>query len=279
IWGFGTVLFEMLTGRQAFQGDDVSDTLAEVLKGEPDWLALPDATPELIRRLLRRCLEKDRKERLQDIGDARIEIHEVLRSSGTATGAALPSVGPACWRGTLSWVIGAAVGGLLIGFTVWGLMRSKPPMPREINRFSIMLPSTQQFTRYGRHAVAISPNGTHLAYTANDQLYVRPMDQLVATPLPGITDPSELVFSPDGQWIAYFENADNNLKKVAIRGGHTGRSFPGCAGSTQRPVRIRQGPSRSTQNRVGFPPVSTASGMRRPLRSNSLFRGGWPQNI
>ena len=78
IWAFGCVLYEMLTGRAAFAGDDVSDTLAAILEREPDWTALPAATPPLIRRLLRRCLEKDRTRRLADIADARLEIDDAL---------------------------------------------------------------------------------------------------------------------------------------------------------------------------------------------------------
>ena len=120
IWAFGGVLYEMLTGRRAFEGDDVSDTLALVLTREPDWTALPAETPPAIRRLLRRCLEKDRKRRLDSAADARLEIEEAMTAPSAVEAAAAQSE-PAprsAWSRALTWTLAASTLGLAIALVL-----------------------------------------------------------------------------------------------------------------------------------------------------------------
>ncbi len=117
IWALGCVLYEMVTGQRAFSGEDVAETLAHILTKEPDWTALPASTPTPIRRLLRRCLEKDRRRRLADAADARLEMDEALASSGDASAMSLP-IQKAAWVRTLPWAVVGLLGaglGLVLG--------------------------------------------------------------------------------------------------------------------------------------------------------------------
>ena len=187
IWAFGCVLYEMLTGKAAFHGDGVTDTLAAVMRAEPDWSLLPAAVPPSIRALLHRCLQKDTRQRLQAIGDARIALEEVL------TGAAPSITAP---RVTRSWKLRLAVGlgGVLIaaaaGFAAWNL-KSSPALPRPVIRFTITLPPGQALAGLHQPALARSADGSQLAYVATtpgqgaQQIYLRAMDGVDARPIPG----------------------------------------------------------------------------------------------
>jgi serine/threonine-protein kinase len=223
IWAFGCVLYEMLTGLRAFAGAELSDTVAFVLTKGPDWTALPAITPAPIRRLLRRCLEKDRTQRLADIADARLEIDEVLTAPASDSMTAVSVVTPvrhARWQRALPWAIAAILGVawvLLLGR--WAPWRTTPLLAPQ--RLSVelgvdgTLPTTDA-------AFVLSPDGTLLGFVArtagrSSQLYVRRLDQLTATPLNGTDGASSPFFSPDGQWVAFF--ADLKLKKVPVTGG------------------------------------------------------------
>ncbi len=218
IWAFGVVLFEMLTGKRTFKGETTSDTLAAVLKLEPEWEVLPAETPATIRRLLRRCLEKDRKRRLHDIADARIEIDEGLAEPVGEIGLPVGIPPPqSLWRRALPW----AVAGMLTVafFALWWATRPKPKPPM---RLSVeLVPGESLWTEQGPAAV-ISPDGTRLAFVTTDgqgqqNLYLRPLDQLQANPLSGTEGAANPFFSPDGEWIGFF--AENKLKKVSVSGG------------------------------------------------------------
>ncbi len=222
IWSFGIVLFEMLTGRRAFDGDDVSITLASVLKSDPDWTALPATTPVSLRRLLSRCLKKDPKERLQAIGDARIEIDDLLSGRAeptTAVATILPAV--SMWRRTLPWAVASGLGaGLAVVLALWAPWRTAPPAApvRLVTRFPIALPSTATFTGTNRHVLALSPDGTKLVFVNNLQLWLRALDQNDAKPIPGTdVNPQAPFFSPDGQWIGFWANGQ--IRKIPISGG------------------------------------------------------------
>jgi Tol biopolymer transport system component/predicted Ser/Thr protein kinase len=218
IWAFGVVLYEILTGRQLFQGETVSDILAGVLKEQPDL----SAVPLRVRRLIGSCLEKDPKKRLRDIGD----YTRLLETEG---GAEVPSLErtPLHARPT-GWIV--ATGALLLALLAslsFLYFRKEPPAAHVVTRFEYTLPEEQNFTRTGRHVLAISPDGSKLVYVANQQLYLRAMDQLEAQPIRGTNeDPMEPVFSPDSQWLAYFVPAGEVnsgsawvLKKIAVAGG------------------------------------------------------------
>jgi serine/threonine-protein kinase len=225
VWAFGCVLYEMLSEKRAFAGEDVSDTLAAVLRGDPDWTALPATTPAPIRRLLRRCLEKDRKKRLADAADAGLEINEALTGTlDTVTPSASTVVmAQPRWRRAMPIAVGVLLAGAVIGAAMWSV-RPPTPSPPIITRFAITLPAGQQLTIDGRdHIVAISPDGTQMVYVANERLYLRSSADLEARPI-AASDlsgalPADPIFSPDGRSIAFWAARDRTLRRVAVSGG------------------------------------------------------------
>jgi len=219
VWSFGVVLYEMLTGRRAFKGDDVSDTLALILTREPEWAALrADVTPSM-RRIVRRCLARDPRRRMQAIGEARAQIEDIINGAADESASARPLPG-AGWRSALPWAIAAAVVAVALA-ALW--------LPRRATRASLPLrvsadlgggfaPSTPS---YGG-ATALSPDSTLVAFVAQSlegrrQLYIRRLSQLAATPLSGTDDADSPFFSPDGRWIGFF--AAGKMKKIAVTGG------------------------------------------------------------
>jgi serine/threonine protein kinase/Tol biopolymer transport system component len=222
IWAFGCVLYELLAGRQAFHGETTTEILAAVLRGEPDWQALPASTPGKIRDLLRRCLQKEMNKRARDAGDARIEIEEALAAPVTAElTTAAPTKGfHALGRRALILSLGTLLlGAVIASLATWNL---KPSPPQPVTRTVINLPSGQQLTGLDSGvAVALSPDGTHLAYVARQggtqQIYLRAMDSLEARPVPGTEGAVSPFFSPDGQWLGFF--AGGKLKKVSVSEG------------------------------------------------------------
>jgi Tol biopolymer transport system component/predicted Ser/Thr protein kinase len=209
IWAYGVVLYEMLTGREMFSGETVSDALAAVLKTEVDWSALPPETPAPIRRLLRRCLERDRKKRLRDIGDALVEIDE---AGAPVEQAAAPAAAPRARA--LPWAV-AAVFAVVAAAVSLLHFRESPPEPR-LMKFFVQPPEKSRFD-----TLVISPDGRRLAFTAIEsgkiQLWVRPLDSLTAQPLAGVDRLSYLFWSPDSRFIAFF--AEGKLKKIEASGG------------------------------------------------------------
>jgi serine/threonine-protein kinase len=231
IWAFGCVLYEALTGRQAFAAETTSDTVTAVLSEEPDWTALPAATPALVYSLLRRCLRKDMARRLHDIADAEIELEEALAAlPGTAplSGVAVDSPSPQGRRRRVGWlsisplavIVASTAGGL-----AWWMAR-QPAEPPSVTRFTLQLPAGRTVSRSGTlgGALAFSPDGTHVVYvgteTGRDMLYVRAIDRLKATPLSGTVGARRPFFSPDGQWVGFYGySGERALKKVPLSGG------------------------------------------------------------
>jgi serine/threonine-protein kinase len=222
IFAFGAVLYECLTGKRAFEGEDVSDTLASILAREPDWEALPGATPSIIRSLLRRSVQKDPGDRLRDVGDARLEIKEYLAEPMAHTPVEAVQTLPA-YPGRQRWLPWAGlIVGAIIASIAWNLTRETPP---RIARFAIAPSQTAPLAITNNYPdVAISPDGMHIVYVAEDNgrwLYLRPVDELASGPIrgagggfPGSRSP---FFSPDGREIGFVN--DTNLKKVSINGG------------------------------------------------------------
>jgi serine/threonine-protein kinase len=220
LWAFGAVLYEMLTGRRAFNGDEASEIMAHVLMEEPDWNALPARTPLPIRRLLRRCLEKDRKRRLDSAAAARFAVEEAMTAGGENGNG--PADSRAAWRRALPWALtGVSVVALAFVLISGGLRRnvaSTAPM-----RVHLELGADATLANVDRASAAIlAPNGQALVFvgqrrTGPASLFVRRLDQLDATPLPGTEGAHSPFFSPDSEWVAFF--ADAKLKKVALSGG------------------------------------------------------------
>jgi serine/threonine-protein kinase len=215
IWAFGCVLYEMLTGRRAFSGTDATDIIAAIIRIEPDLNALPASTPEPSRRLLRRCLEKDRRRRLADAADARLEIDDAL-TSPTADSSALPAP-----RRLLSVAFATLVGGALIAsILTWAITR---PIPQPLTRFAIVPPAAQPLMIGGYDRdLALSPDGRQLVYRSGGSilggpLMVRTIDSLDVHPLAGVTTARWPFFSPDSRWIGFFDQAE--LKRVSAAGG------------------------------------------------------------
>jgi WD40 repeat protein len=219
VWAFGAVLYEMLTGTRALQGEDVSDTLAAILRGEPNWNALPTITPAPIRKLLRGCLVRDRRERVPDIAVAGLEINEALAmpTAGVAALTVAPATQPRLlWRRALPVVGFAVVTSAMVGAAAWTL---KPTPPLAVTGFAFTLGAGQRLTTVNNQSLAVSPDGTLLVYVANNQLYRRSMSDLEARPIPGTQAPYHPVFSPDSRSIAFFSQLDRTIKKVAASGG------------------------------------------------------------
>ena len=216
IWSFGCVLYELLSGKPAFQRDTLTDTIAAVLEREPDWQALPPATPDAVRELLRRCLQKDKDSRLRDIGDARIEIDEALTPLPLGTASGLTAPAPEARRVRVTWFaamlgIALALAAALAVISVLYFNRAAPP---EI-RLEVNTPPTGDPLSF-----AISPDGRRLVFSASEgksQLWVRPLDSLAPQPLAGTDGASYPFWSPDSASVGFF--ADGKLKRIDIVGG------------------------------------------------------------
>ena len=263
IFAFGAVLYELLTGKQAFQGTDVSDILAAVIRAEPDWSKLPADTPQSIRTLLKRCLKKDRQQRLQDATDARIEIEDALAAPAIEPAAsAAPSAKG--WRQALPWAA-ALILCAITGFIVWSLRPS--PAPRPVTRTVINLPPGDRLDQLDQPTVAISPDGSQIAYVAIRgglrQIYLRPLDALEAHPIIGTENAINPFFSPDGQWLGFF--ARGGLKKILVNGG-AALTLDNNSGSPR-------GAAWSSQGMIVFSPAPTG-----PLRQ-VLEAGGASQPL
>ena len=220
IFAFGCVLYEMLAGRRAFEGEDVSETLAAILRGEPDWSALPEGTPLRIRRLLRRCLEKDRRRRMADIDDVRAEIDEVDAEAEAPVSGVAPPVPRAL---PLTRMAHAGLAALLIAGAAWGawLLTNRPTSTRFTQRLAIPLGEGQRIATGPSTALALAPDGRRLVYAARSasqtQLYVRPLERFEADGIAGSGGASAPFFSPDGGWVAFF--ARDSLHKATFHGG------------------------------------------------------------
>jgi len=224
IWAFGVVFFEMLTGRRLFEGETVTDTLAGILKTDPDWSSLPENLPHQVERVIRRCLTRDPRQRLRDIGEARVRLDDPDAESGVFTGAVRPVAGAAAApRRLLPWAL-LALALAALGFTALrgaGGKASDSPI-----QLAIPAPSGAVFQLNTSFPglPAISPDGQYVVFGArtddgNDtQLYLRSLDSNQAVALDGTRDAQYPFWSPDSRWIAYFDR-NEGLKKVPVDGG------------------------------------------------------------
>ncbi|MCZ6779217.1 MAG: protein kinase, partial [Acidobacteria bacterium] len=223
IWSFGCVLYETLTGIQAFEGESITDVLAAIVRGEPAWDRVPGSIPVAVHRLMKRCLVKNPGDRLRDIGDARVEIDEAL--SGDAGGDA-PAVVDATARGAgsrsrrLSWIVSTvfSVAFILALAALWQATRHDE---RPVRRFAVQFEDPLAVGGNAPLGLAISPDGRRLAAVVRNEgttrIVVRDLDQMEARPLHGTEGAASPFFSPDGEWIAFFAGGD--LRKIAVAGG------------------------------------------------------------
>ena len=229
VWAFGCVLYELLTGRRVFGGAEVTDTLAFVITKDPDWSALPAATPAPLRTLLRRCLEKDRARRLADIADARLEIDEAKafldRGEDTTTAVPTSDLRPAAARSSLATLVpwGIATLALTAAATVLALWAPwRESLPANLVRLSVDPGADASLVLNPGSAAVLSPDGRLLVFVARKSnapqtLYLRHLDRLAGAALSGTEGGYGPFFSPNGAWIGFF--ADGTLKKVSVSGG------------------------------------------------------------
>ena len=204
IWAFGCVLFEMLTGARTFQGATPTDTLARILEHEPDWTLLPDRTPRSVRVLLKRCLRKDPRQRLRDIGDAMAEI------DGLEATATPPSFDRTRWA-----LIAIGAIGLLVGSAVAGLLTRSIPSPVASPSMRLPVDLGPDVSLTG--PVRISPDAERLVFISNGHLESRRLNETVSTPIAGTEEATQFFLSPDGQSVAF--EAGGKLKRIGIDGG------------------------------------------------------------
>ena len=221
VWAFGCVLYEMITGTRAFEGEDVTDTIAAVVRGEPDWSALPPDVPSQIRLLLKRCLAKDRRARISDIGVARFLMNE---PTATADPVQPTIAAPASRRRLVTAVAGGLLAGAGLVAAAWALSSRTPPSPVQPVTFTLTPPASQPLLIQGNdHDVAIAPDGSFVIYrTGNNSpiqsnLVFRAVNELEPRLLPGTSNARHPFISPDGKWVGFFVGPE--LRKVAVGGG------------------------------------------------------------
>jgi serine/threonine-protein kinase len=216
IWAFGCVLYEMLTGQAAFQGEDVTEILAAVVKGTANLDLLPSNLHPRVREVIIRCLQKDLKKRYHDIADVRYEIELSLADPGgmlaqpvTVTQSRMRL------RTILPWIAALVLTAII---AVVATRKLAPPEPRRVVRFDHELTEGQQFWGLQLSKLAVSPDGKQIAYCTSNGLYLRSVDESNAKPIAGAEDADrQPFFSPDGKWIGY--QGGGKLKKIPVNGG------------------------------------------------------------
>ena len=220
VWAFGCVLYEMLTGKATFQGEDVTEILAAVVKSEVNLDLLPVNIHPRVREVLSRCLQKEQKKRYGGIGEAQYEIERVLADPGGVFAQPVSKAESRInLRSIISWVAAAVIlTAIIVGAVIW---KMRTPEPRQVMRSEYVLPEDQQLilSNSGLTELAVSPDGSQFAYSTTEGIYIRSMNELDARLISG-TDPAaqSLFFSPDGQYIGYFSQYDQKLKSISISG-------------------------------------------------------------
>jgi Tol biopolymer transport system component len=287
IWAFGAVLFEMLTGRRAFGGDTVSDTLASVLRSDVDWAQLPAGTPPHVRALLARCLERDQSRRLRDIGEARLALaagstppNAGVTNAPASTSSTIATAPPKPWMTPWIWIAATVVcAAIAVAAIVWP---RRAPAPSSAFDLALAPPLDTTFDIGANGGnVTVSPDGTAIAFVASsakdDLIWIRPLASGEAKPLAGTDDALDPFWSADSKRIGFFSNG--KLKTIEIAGG-----LPEVIADAPSP----RGGSWSEGDTIVFTPVgggtisrvSAHGGPVTPLTKLDLSRGEgahyWP---
>jgi serine/threonine protein kinase/Tol biopolymer transport system component len=220
IWAFGVVLYEMVTGRRLFDGETVSDVLAAVLRADIDWQSIPASVPSDLRRLIARCLEREPKNRLHDIADARIVIDETLRGGQAVETATAPAQRKPTWVAALPWAVAAIA--VVTALALSLKPRSVPPSEtRPASTFGILVPADHFLSPSQSPIISVSADGRTLLFVAEGKggaaIFRRTFDRMAVTPVEGTGSAEHPLLSPDGRWIAFFSGG--LLRKVSVEGG------------------------------------------------------------
>jgi eukaryotic-like serine/threonine-protein kinase len=284
IWAFGCVLYEMLTGQQAFNGQGVSDTLARVIEREPDWATLPATLSPALRIYVRRCLQKDPRQRVQAIGDVRLALEGAFETSVAQTAA--PAAVPLWQRVGLTGGAAVIASGAIVGALVWFAARLTEPVLPPVSRLQVTPSGTSALSiLWNNRDLAITPDGSRVIYIGNrgTQLFVRALDAL--EPVAVFTgQPNGPFVSPDGQWIG-FADGRGVLKKVPVTGGSAvtlaALDTAGPAGATWGPDDTIIVATASVE--TGLQRVSAAVGpmtvLTRPDRAQGEADHFWPEML
>ena len=215
VWAFGAVLYEMLSGRRVFVGDDVSDTLVSVFRDDPDWAALPDDVPPRVRQAVQVCLQKDPKRRVRDVSAIRLAMEGAFETTASPSSDAVIAPRLQIWQRPLPLGLGALLLVLASGLAAWNFA---PRERLEVTRFDYDLPVNHQLRRETHSVLAGSPDGRRFVYNTTDGLYLRSLDQLEARLLPGTEEDLRTpFFSPDGESLGYYQRGQ--LKRLSLSGG------------------------------------------------------------
>ncbi len=231
IWAFGCVLFEMLTGTRLFAGDSVPETLGLIFSREPDLTMLPAGTPARVRTLIARCLVKDPRQRVRDMGDVRLALDGAFETAVPQSATPAPAARSRA-RVVAAVAVSGLAGALVAAAALWSWAAARTPAPEATTRVSVMVPANRPISIGGSptRSLALSPDGTQLVYVGTNaeapadpqgrrtQLLVRSLDTLAVRDLPGTAGARQPFFSPDGQWVGFFTQT-GELKKIALAGG------------------------------------------------------------
>ena len=281
IFAFGVVVYEMATGKKAFEGKSQASLIAKILETDPPPISsFQPMTPPALDRVVKRCLAKEPDERWQSANDLANELKWIAEGGAETSKVALSEAKPPTkkWRQAVVLGVAVLVAAVVAGITIWNL---KPSLPRPVSRFTLTLPPGQQLAGLENGAgVALSPDGTHLAYAAiqggSQQIYLRAMDSLEARPVPGTEGAVAPFFSADGQWVGFF--AGGKLKKISAGGGpavtlgDAPQSF-GASWGSQGMIAF------SPASGLGLQQVSDGGGVAQPLTRLGIGDGGhrWPE--
>jgi hypothetical protein len=265
IWAFGCVLYECLTGNRAFEGETISDTLAHVLKSEPDWSALPADAPRSVQTLLRRCLQKDPRNRLHDIADARLEIEAILTGplEGEPAGEEVPDKRRAWFRAVV-WAVSGVLVGAVGMVLLLGPRNETRPLP--LRKYRLAVGASEQAAIYLSGA-AISPDGRRVAYALRDGVWVRDLDKLEIQRIHDTEWAARPFWSPDSASVGFFDLRKHTLQRIPVTGGEArticdvpGTDIGGASWGTEGIIVFSWGAGWSTRAGGGLFEVPAAGG-------------------